>query len=85
LFGDDSAGSCVGVEVGVPFTLLLTVENYCAGCGFIMEDIATQSFPIVTKSTIVQNTTVLWSVTVNWTPTVNEVGPQILCSVGIDR
>jgi len=85
LYGDVPAGSCVGVEVGVPFTLLLIVENYCAGCGFTIQDIATQSFPIVNKSTIVKNSTILWSVTLTWIPTADEVGSQILCSVGVDR
>jgi hypothetical protein len=85
LYGNASAGSCVGVEVGVPIILLLTVENYCAGCGFTMQDIATQSFPIVIKSTIVQNTTIFWTVTLVWTPTADDVGSQVLCSVAVDR
>ena len=85
LYGDAPTGSCIGVEVGVPLTLLLIVENYCAGCGFTMQDIATQSFPIVIKSTIVQNTTIFWSVTLVWTPTADDVGSQILCSVAVDR
>jgi len=50
-----------------------------------MVDIATQSFPIVVKTPIVQNTSTLWSVSLTWTPTADEVGSQVFCSVGIDR
>ena len=50
-----------------------------------MIDIATQSFPVLIKTPIVQNNQTSWSVNLTWTPTANEVGSQVFCSVGIDR
>jgi hypothetical protein len=85
LYGPSPEGSCTAVQVGVPFTLVLIADNYCYNSSVTMKDIATQSFPIVIKSPIVQNSTSLWSVTLKWTPTADQVGSQVFCSVGIDR
>ncbi len=65
--------------------MTLYAENYCSSYNVTMVDIATQSFPIVLKTPIVQNTSTLWSVSLTWTPTADEVGSQVFCSVGIDR
>ncbi len=85
LYGPSLDGTCTGVEVGVPYTLTLYVENYCSSYNVTILDIATQSFPVVIKTPIVQNTSTLWSVSLTWTPQPDEVGPQVFCSVGIDR
>ncbi len=85
LYGPGLDGTCLAVQVGVPYTLELIAENYCSSYGVTMVDIATQSFPIVIKTPIVQNTSTLWSVSLTWTPTADEVGSQVFCSVGIDR
>ena len=85
LYSEVPADSCVGVQVGTPYTLLLIAENHCSSDGVTMVDIATETFPVVLKSNIVQNTTTLWSVTLQWTPTGDQVGSQIFCSVAIDR
>jgi len=77
-------GGCVGIQVGQSYVIELTAENFCSNSTTIL-DIATLSFPIVSKTPIVQNTTTLWSVTLTWTPTASAVGSQILCAVAIDR
>lgn len=50
-------------------------------------DIATLSFPILTKSTLVQNVTntSLWSMTITWMPTANQIGSQVFCALASDR
>jgi hypothetical protein len=73
------------VQVGVPYTLTLYAENYCSSYGVTILDIATQSFPIVIKTPIVQDNGTQYSVTLTWTPTADEIGSEVFCSVGIDR
>lgn len=85
LYGPTPEGTCIAVQVGVPYTLILYVDNYCYSSGVTMVDIATQSFPVVIKTPIVQDNTTTWSVNLTWTPTATEVGPQVFCSVGLDR
>lgn len=85
LYGSVFDGTCTSAQVGVPYTLQLYVENYCSSYNVTMLDIATQSFPIVIKTPIVQNTSTLWSVSLTWTPTPTQAGSQVFCSVGIDR
>ncbi len=77
-------GGCVGIQVGQSYVIELIAENFCSNSTNIT-DIATISFPIVTKTPIIRNTTTLWSVTLTWTPTASAVGSQILCAVAIDR
>ena len=45
LYSEVPAGSCVGVQVGTPYTLLLIAENHCSSDGVTMVDIATETFP----------------------------------------
>jgi hypothetical protein len=86
LIGSVYDGDCQGTEVGVSFVMTFTAINQC-GSGRTMNDIATLSFPVVTKSALVQNVTntSLWSMTVTWTPTVTEVGSQVFCAVASDK
>ncbi len=77
-------GACTGMQVGQTYTIELVAENFCPNSTTI-KDIATLSFPIVTKTPIIQNTTSLWSVSLSWIPTASEVGSQVLCAVAIDR
>jgi hypothetical protein len=81
----NQTGTCEGLQVGQANTLILYAENYCSAYGVTIQDIATLSFPIVTKSNLTQNTSTLYSVTLTWIPTANEVGSQILCAVALDR
>ena len=85
LYSSALDGTCIAVQVGVPYTIILYAENYCTSYGVKIVDIATQSFPIVIKTPIVQNTTTLSSVTLTWTPTADEEGSQVFCSVATDK
>ena len=86
LIGNIGDGACQGVQVGVSFSMTLTAINRC-GSGRVMSDIATLSFPIVTKSALVQNVTntSLWSLTLTWQPTSTEIGSQVFCAVAADK
>jgi len=86
LYGpSNQTGACETLQVGQANTLILYAVNYCSSYGVTIQDIATLSFPIVTKSNLTQNSSTLYSVTLTWTPTANQVGSQILCAVAIDR
>jgi len=80
----NQTGDCVGIQVGQPYVIQLTAENFCPLTRTI-QDIATLSFPIVIKTPIVKNTTTIWSISLTWTPTASSIGSQILCAVAIDR
>ena len=86
LIGSVDDGDCQGVQVGVSFTMTLTAINQC-GSDRTMVDIATISFPIVIKSTLVQDTTntSLWSMQLTWQPTALQVGSQVFCAVASDK
>ncbi|UJR09009.1 hypothetical protein I4U23_013257 [Adineta vaga] len=86
LIADTNNNVCQGVQVGVSFTITWTVINRC-GDGRIINDIATVSFPILLKSTLVQNitNTSLWTTKMTWTPTANQVGSQVFCAVANDN
>ena len=66
--------------------MTLTAINRC-GSAQAITDIATLSFPILTKSALVQNVTntSLWSMTLTWTPTASQIGSQVFCAVASDR
>ena len=83
---DINNGDCQGVQVGVSFTMTFTVENRC-GSGRTIDDVAILSFPVVTKSALIQNTTntAFWSMQITWSPMANQVGSQVLCAVATDR
>ncbi len=86
LYGpSNQTGTCQTLQVGQANTMILYAVNYCSGYGVTIQDIATLSFPIVTKSNITQNSTTLYSVTLTWIPTDDQVGSQILCAVAFDR
>jgi hypothetical protein len=86
LISDFNSDVCQGAQVGVNFTMTLTVINRC-GSGRTISDIATLSFPIVIKSALVQNATntSLWSMEITWVPTASQVGSQVICAVAVDR
>ena len=77
-------GDCVGIQVGQAYVIQLTAEDFCPNSTNIT-DIATLSFPVVTKTPIVRNTTTIWSTSLTWTPTASSVGTQILCAVAVGR
>ncbi|CAF0917517.1 unnamed protein product [Adineta ricciae] len=77
------SGKCVAIQVGQPYSIQLVAQNFCPSTTTI-KDIATLSFPIVVKNTIVKNTSTLWSVSLTWTPTATSVGSQVLCAVAVD-
>ncbi len=81
----NQTGTCESLQVGQSHLLILYAQNYCSTYGVTILDIATLSFPIVTKSNITQNSSTLYSVSLTWTPTASEVGSQILCAVAVDR
>lgn len=86
LYGSSKqTGACESIQVGQSHSIVLYAENYCSNYSVIIQDIATLSFPIVIKSSLIQNTSTLYSVTLSWTPSGNEIGSQILCAVAIDR
>lgn len=86
LISEVNAGDCLGAQVGVNFTLKFTAVNRC-GSGRNITDIATLSFPVIIKSTLVSNptNTSVWTMQMTWVPTVSEVGSQVFCAVATDR
>jgi hypothetical protein len=86
LISDRNENDCQAAVVGVNLVVQFTAINRCAS-GRSMEDIATLSFPVLTKSALVQNTTntSLWSMTVSWRPSAGQVGSQVLCAVAYDK
>jgi hypothetical protein len=86
LISNLNSGSCLGAQVGVNFTMILTAINRC-GSGQVINDIATLSFPIIIKSALVQDATntSLWSMKVTWMPTVNQVGSEVFCAVAVNK
>ncbi|CAF1387452.1 unnamed protein product, partial [Didymodactylos carnosus] len=84
LYGNFTAGECVGVQVGQPFTMTLFSINYCQSSGYNILDIATLSFPIVTKTTIAPLNSTVSYVTLTWVPAALQVGSQVMCSVAVD-
>ncbi|CAF3938642.1 unnamed protein product [Rotaria sordida] len=86
LLADINSGVCQGVQVGVNFTMTFTAVNRCGSERTII-DIATLSFPIIIKSTLVQNTVnaSLWSMNMSWIPTASQVGSQVFCAIASDN
>jgi hypothetical protein len=72
------------VQVGQTYAIELVAQDFCPNSTTI-QDIATLSFPVVIKTSIVKNTTTLWSVSLTWVPTASQIGSQILCAVALDR
>ena len=81
-----SSSTCVGVQVGLPTTVTLTVINSC-GSSSNISSIALQSFSGIVQGSLVlitPNKTV-YTMNITYTPLASQVGLQILCARALDK
>ena len=81
-----SPSTCVGVQVGIPYTLTLTAINSC-GSSSNISDIVIQTFTGIVAGSLIlitPNKTV-YAMNVTYTPIASQVGLQILCATALDK
>ena len=75
---------CTAIEVGVPFSFLLTIQQGCAGT--TLQDVFTMPPLNMYKSSIAQvGSSNLWTLTETWIPNSLQLGSQVYCAVATDR
>lgn len=83
-----SSLSCIGVQVGIPYTFTLTAINRC-GPSSNISDIAVQIFPGIVSGSLVQITpnsnTTTYAMDVTYTPLLSQVGLQAICATALDK
>ena len=83
-----SPSSCIGVQVGVPYTFTFTAINYC-GSSSNISDIVVQIVDGIVQGPLIQiasdpNTTI-YEMSVTYTPLLSQVGLQSICATALDK
>ncbi|CAF3856291.1 unnamed protein product [Rotaria sp. Silwood1] len=82
-----SPSTCIGVQVGVPYTVTLAAVNNCGSTSNI-SDIAVQAFSGIVEGPIIQldppNGT-SYEKNITYTPLLSQLGLQILCATALDN
>ena len=80
-----SSSTCIDVQVGIPYTTILTA-TYSCGVTSNISDIVVQSFSGVTRGPLVEVTPhSLYTLAITYTPSTIQLGPQILCAIALDK
>lgn len=83
-----SSSSCIGVQVGVPYTFTFTAINYCGLSSNISSIVVQLISGLVTNSLVqISQTSNLsvYQMNVTYTASMSQIGSQSICASGVDK